>query len=1017
MKARLYIFLILSLLTAIDCLSQQYNARSFSSAEGLSTYNIRKTLQDKYGFLWIATQNGIYRYDGKFFESFKKIPDDSNSIRGNFIFDMVPGNNEDLYVSVFTAGIDVINTRTLKVTHLLPNNDEQKKGLPSLWISKIYLDHFEKLWIGGKDYLSVYDTKAKTTKHITPEGYTKDEELNVSFIQPLDSNRIVVGIENYGLLVYDAKNARLISTIDKLDPAGIENENIISDMLMLNGQCYFSVGGTVYAGRINNRGWIFNKKYSNGLKKEVVINCLARGFENKIILGTSAGIAELDPGTSLITFIAGSEIDGEENYIHNLYRDSLKNLWISSLKNLQLIELERSPFHAYTEDRSSGVKMNHVYSLVAKSNDEIFACGSDGLYKCRLSDGAIRKINGSGSLDIIHYIMDYSSDLWIVATSYGMFGLDAKKELISKELLINQLPEWKNYSNLYFNNSVRVGNKIYLASEEQEGLIIWDTEKHTINKYKAEGEITKGVPENHMHNIKMDNDGYIWMLFDQSVARFDPKIDSVVEVITYSKGQKNFNSGIFFDLYDDGTVVWFGTYGGGLNGYNKSDKSWQYITEADGLCNNSVYGILPENDSIFWVSTNNGLSRVNFKIKKCINFYSENGLQSNFFDEKGALKVGDKLYFGGVNGFTSIDLSKNLRIDHPLKIYIKKVEYFTKNIKTTLNNLDWTKLVLPQGTSTAIIWLSAISFSGSKPIFSYKIDGFQDEFIPVGDDYKIELNALKKGDYVVSIRYLNEKGEFITGKLGIDIEVLPFWYQTWWFTLLVFFVSFGLLFFIVRLIYVDRLRKQRAVLEKQLAVQYERQRISAEMHDDIGAGLSGIRLMTEMTKQKIKDKETAEQVGKIYSSVGDVSSKMREVIWSLNTENDSLQNLIFYIQRQVRALLENYPSQLNFQLPQKIPDFSVSGEARRNIYLAVKEAVHNIIKHSGADKINISISCDKNLVISVSDNGVGMQRINEKAGNGLRNMEQRMENVNGELIINNHQGTNLIFTIPLNNAL
>src|SRR5215204_546661 len=158
--------------------------------------------------------------------------------------------------------------------------------------------------------------------------------------------------------------------------------------------------------------------------------------------------------------------------------------------------------------------------------------------------------------------------------------------------------------------------------------------------------------------------------------------------------------------------------------------------------------------------------------------------------------------------------------------------------------------------------------------------------------------------------------------------------------------ALSIILLIVRLIYISRLRKQRAVLEKQLAVQFERQRISAEMHDDIGAGLSGIRLLTEMTKGKVKGTSASNEVEKIYESVGDISAKMKEVIWSLNTENDQLSSLISYIQRQARLWLENYSCHLTISTPEKIPDMEIAGESRRNIFLAVKEAVHNIIKHS-----------------------------------------------------------------------
>jgi signal transduction histidine kinase len=213
-------------------------------------------------------------------------------------------------------------------------------------------------------------------------------------------------------------------------------------------------------------------------------------------------------------------------------------------------------------------------------------------------------------------------------------------------------------------------------------------------------------------------------------------------------------------------------------------------------------------------------------------------------------------------------------------------------------------------------------------------------------------------------------------------------------------------------VYISRLRKQRVILEKQLAVQLERQRISAEMHDDIGAGLSGIKLLTEMTKGKVKDTAASSEVEKIYESVGDISAKMKEVIWSLNAENDQLPSLISYIQKQARQWLENYPCQLDITIPEKIPTVEISGESRRNIFLIVKEAVHNIIKHSGADKVNINIGCEEQLTISVSDNGSGIDASGNSTGNGLKNMRYRIQQLNGKFFIQNNNGVILTFEIP-----
>lgn len=1012
MKTALFISLVFGFCTATNCNSQQYNVRSFSFPQGLLTYNIKKTLQDKYGFMWIATQDGVYRFDGKTFEPFKKNPADSNSIRENFIFDIAFGEGEELYISVFNAGIDVINIRTLKIKHVLSQADKKNDGLPDLWITKIFFDQHKQLWIGGKDYLVVYNTKTKKTSYFRGSENIQPN-INVSFIQSIDDKTIAVGAENNGVLVFDALEFKLLGQINSLEGIPVKEKISARDMVVENKICYISSGSSVYSGKIENGKWLLQKKYSPGILKENVISCLQLYNNRELWVGTSMGTGHIDLSSGEFSFLNDKESVSGEYLIYHLFIDKANNLWISSNNNLQLVSLNPSPFRAYTEDAHTKVKMNHLYAMVPKGGDELFACGTDGLYLCNILTGSIQKIKGTGSLGIIHYLYKAKDDLWILSTEFGMYAYVPRKEIISRELLKKTYPEWSGFVNQVFNNAVTVGEKIYWPGEEQEGFLIWDKGNNTIHKYKAGTGFSKGIPENHLHNLRLDKDGFIWMLFDNNVAKYDPVKDTVIQIVPYMQNMTTFNSKIFFDMYDDGSALWFGTYGGGINGFNKKNNKWTYITEQEGLCNNAVYGILPENDSVFWVSTNNGLSRVNHKTLKCVNYFQENGLQDNSFDETGSLKWNGKLFFSGINGFTRVDAAQYKNTISPFPVYIKKIEYVNHNKRVTLNDLSWGKLNFPAGTSTATIWLSALSYSGNKPSFSYKIIGFQDEFLPVGNDNKIELNALTKGVYDIDIRYLNANGDFVSGSLGISIEILPFWYQTWWFRVLIIIATLGLAFYIARLIYVIHLRKQKALLEKQLAVQYERQRISAEMHDDIGAGLSGIKLMTEITKQKITDEETANQMKKIHSSVGEISSKMKEVIWSLNTENDSLDSLLSYIQRQIRIMMENYPCRLSIKIPDKIPVIEINGEMRRNIYLTVKEAVHNIIKHSGADIVNIMITCTDKLIISVADNGKGFQSENGGTGNGLRNMKQRIKNLNGEMIIENRQGATIIFTIPL----
>ena len=1010
---KLPFILIVSLLLLISNTSypQQFNVKTYSFAEGLSTYNIKKAVQDKYGFIWLATQYGVYRYDGTSFDAYKKSADISNSIRENFIFDIALGNDENLYIASFNAGVDVINIRTQEVNHLLSEKKDSEEGLPDLWINKIFCDAQDNLWIGGEDFLEIYSLKEKKYKKFQlPENFKAD--INVLFIRPVNKDIVALGIKNYGILFFDIVSLKIQSLLEKFEDNQNDNSTA-SDLAVLNDSCYISSGSNIFSGTIKNGRWIMRRKITIPAISNNVINCLIAGKNKELWLGTNSGLGKLDLIKNQFDPVVNNEFLSADNFIFDLLLDREDGLWISSSKNLIRMNLLASPFTAFKKSADGKTRMNHIYSLIPASKGQIFACGTDGLYVADLTKADIKRINGTAALGIIHRVLKMNEDLWLISSADGMYAYEPAKGTLSKELLVKLYPEWKPFATSFFNNAIRSGNKIYWANEGQGGLLIWKPDQHIIMQKKVESEFSGGLPENHIHNIKFDKEGYMWILFDNAVAKFDPAIDSAVQIIKYKRNGSGFNSGIFFDMYDDDSVLWFGTYGGGINGYHKKTGKWRYITEQDGLCNDAVYGILPEKDSIFWVSTNNGLSRVNYITKKCLNYFVEDGLQDNSFDETGALAFENKLFFAGINGFTSIDLKNYAGNSYPFPVYIKRIEYIKKNKKTILNNLEWKAIELPPGTTSATIWLSAISFASNEPRFSYKIKGFQNEYLAAGDKNKIELNALTYGDYEIDIRYINEKGEFVENVIGVNMEILPYWYQTWWFRTLIILAALSIILFVVRLVYISRMRKQRAQLEKRLAVQMERQRISSEMHDDIGAGLSGIKLLTEMTKVKVQDEVVEAEMEKIYQSVGDISGKMKEVIWSLNTENDQLSSLISYIQRQVRQWLENYPCQLNISIPEKIPDIEINGESRRNIFLAVKEAVHNIIKHSGADKIKIEITCNGVLKILVSDNGKGIHTDESNdSGNGLKNMQQRMHHLNGKFLMQNSEGLTLIFEIP-----
>jgi signal transduction histidine kinase len=215
-----------------------------------------------------------------------------------------------------------------------------------------------------------------------------------------------------------------------------------------------------------------------------------------------------------------------------------------------------------------------------------------------------------------------------------------------------------------------------------------------------------------------------------------------------------------------------------------------------------------------------------------------------------------------------------------------------------------------------------------------------------------------------------------------------------------------------------KLDNERKEFEKQMAVvtakQEERDRISADMHDELGSGVTAIRLMSEIMKSKMRD-QTFPELEKISNSANDLLGKMNTIIWTMKSSNDTVESLVAYIRAHAIEYFDSTPIDCTVHLPPVIPQADMSGEKRRNIFLSVKEALNNAMKHSQANQIQVDIAIKNNrLVIQVMDNGVGIDPEKlRRFGNGLSNMRRRMESIEGSFKIDNNGCCMLTFEAPI----
>jgi signal transduction histidine kinase len=214
-----------------------------------------------------------------------------------------------------------------------------------------------------------------------------------------------------------------------------------------------------------------------------------------------------------------------------------------------------------------------------------------------------------------------------------------------------------------------------------------------------------------------------------------------------------------------------------------------------------------------------------------------------------------------------------------------------------------------------------------------------------------------------------------------------------------------------------KLETERKELEKQVAVlaakQDERNRISADMHDELGSGVTAIRLMSEIVKSKMKE-QTLPEIEKISHSANELLNKMNTIIWTMTSSNDSVENLVAYIRAYAVEFFENTAIDCYFTMPATIPAREITGEKRRNIFLSVKEALNNVLKHSQSSVVKINVIVNDKLIIEIQDDGVGinMEKL-RKFGNGLNNMKKRMASIDGDFNIENREGTRTTFHLAL----
>jgi two-component system, sensor histidine kinase ChiS len=976
-------------------------------AQGLGFPYINALMEDSKGNIWFGTEGfGLSKYNGVNFINY--------TVKDGLVSNFITALHEDRHGNIW------IGTQN-GLCILTGNNFFQytsTEGFINDYVLSIIEDKNGKIWIGTKGGVTKFDFLNTNNGDVSCLDYGSKAGL------PFSEVNVCLEAKD-GILWFGTSNGI----------AQMRNDRIVRLPLNSNSPLFSITSlvqdslGNIWIGSNNGLLKFDGTKYMDYSKFDVgklkYISSLLEDVHGVLWIGTRFDGLRLYDGYKIKEY--QEQVGLTANKINKLLRDTQGNIWCS-VDGSGVIKFNNEGFE-YPINKSF-FDFGKVRPILKDTHGGIWFGTEDGnlyqydksrFYQYAFND-AKKYVYGFRSM-----LTDESGNLWFGRTDGGgLLKFNGKRFI--------HFAEKKTNFSYYVMSIEKFGDKQIALGTYGNGIaLIYDHENISDKTKISLISENEGLTSNKIYKIFQDKKHQLWFgTSGGGLCRFDGKY-----FFNITEKEGLFAKSITSIEEDNQHNIWLGTIGAGVCKFD--GKKFTYFTEKQGLSNNNVWSIIKDSLGQLWIGTDKGLNLIKNNKKdgsgndySIYSYGSQNGLNAIDFNLHSVCIDNDnRIWWGTGKGVATLDLKKNITESLPFSLSINHIEIneqtydFRKLSEAQKKHISFSNLVsfknIPEKLDLSFdhnhlnFQFSAIDWIAPENIkYSYRLNGLDVNWSNASEATYADYRNLNPGSYRFEVKAMGVS-QIWTESVFYNFVIIPAWWQTWWFKFISLIIFLGIVFVIVRLIYLSNLKEQKAELEKQLAVQIERQRISSEMHDDIGAGLSGVRLLTEFTRSKNKTGEITNELDKIYQSISDISAKMREVIWSLNTENDSLENLIYYLQKQARIIMEHYPGQLFIAIPEKIPEIRLNGHTRRNIYLSLKEALHNIIKHSHANKIEIAILCNHSIQIRIADNGKGLDLRQQKTmGNGIKNIQSRMQQMGAKLTIENEQGLVLIFDIPYN---
>lgn len=1022
MRIASFVFIILFFWSSI-AFSQNAAAsfEHFTHEDGLSG-PVTHIKQDKFGFLWLGTTDGLNRFDGRNFTVYRNTRGDSTSLPNNIINDLCVDNNGRIWVA--TNGGLCYYSYSDGIFHEIIYNDTLER-IDRHRVHAITRGKDNSMWFATKTMVHLWNKEEKVKSIPLPNA----ENLTIKYLYADEKENLWIGINN-GMYVYDLKKKKFVyskteSVFSKERNLSVTVHPIVPFLgdTMVMGTWYAGIVKVVYDGEAIKS---FNiEDITESDPRKYIVQALTEETDSRWWIGTyGTGISLYDPATS--TFSNHFKNNPSNNktlgsdYIEDLFTDASGIIWIGTSAGLDKYDILTQQFQSVSLAEYPGsFSVYRVPSTILEDKNDptgrslwITVSGfglfhfnrTTRLFKLYSHDESDPNSLPDNTVRALYY--DDRKRLWIGSrTGVCIY------EPVSEKFVVPVFPN--NVMPVGVNRIFQDRQKRFWFSSSTNGVFRFDETANRMANWRYIYKNPKALPDDNVFCIMEDSQGMIWIgTQNNGLCRLDPKTDEFLFFMNDKNNSASLPDNGVYDLYEDQSQnLWIATENG-LGRMNLNDFSINTFTTADGLSNNDVFSITCDKQNVLWLGTNNGLSKFDPQKGTFKNYFANDGLPLNRISGAVYCATDGTLFLGTPNTI-SFCSPGNMKMNKKIPpVLITGIKVFDRNISFTRSGekIDPIKLSYRQNMLT--LDFAALNFTNAfLNQYAYMLEGFDATWIYCGNKQSATYTNLNGGDYTFRVKAANNDGTWNEAGSTVIIKVTPPYWKTWWFYALCTLVVSSILyaFYRIRIHQVVRLQNIRT-------------RISRDLHDDIGSTLSSINMISSMAERSdVRGKKSTELFKTISTASNQAMELMNDIVWSVNPKNDRMEMILIRMRQYASEILEAAQISFTIETDDESRNVSLPIEKRKDFYLIFKEAINNLAKYSNAKQASIRISLSNNvLCLEVNDDGIGFVtpydgEIDKSYGNGLRNMKARAEQLKGKISIESKQqeGTRINLKVPL----